>query len=288
MFKIKVPATTANLGPGFDSIGLAVNLFLEVTVENPQDTWEVENSQNLPSDAKNLIVQSILTADPNTPPRRLSVTNEIPLARGLGSSSSAIIAGIEIANQLGEHNWSVDKKLAIANQIEGHPDNVAPALIGGLVVAVASAPDCVFWSRHQLDNVALIAVIPTYELRTITAREVLPETFSYAQAVKNSGIANTLIAKLLKGDFEDAGNLMGMDGFHEPFRAKLVPELLKVRKLLVDKEGVYGTYLSGAGPTVMTLVNQTEQLMLTTFLKEHLTDARVVALKVEPNGMICI
>lgn len=256
--KIIVPATSANLGAGFDSIGIAVNLYLTVEILGISNSWYIEHDlgENIPTDKRNLLlttltevlsVKNVVLSEKY----HLKMTSEIPLARGLGSSSSVIIAGIELANQLAQLNLTIDEKLELAIQIEGHPDNVAPALLGNLVIATTS--------NHHTDAVCaefpackLLAFVPNYELKTTDSRKVLPKQLSYKEAVSASSIANVLTANLLTGDLLSAGKIMERDRFHEPYRANLVPELDILRKI-GRAYGAYGTYLSGAGPTIMML-----------------------------------
>ena len=135
--RITVPATSANVGPGFDSVGIAVSKYLTIDVLEAQENWWIEHDlgEEIPSNEENLLLQTALQVASDLPPHRLKMTSEVPLARGLGSSSSVIVAGIELANQLGKLTLSDEDKLEIATKIEGHPDNVAPAIFGNLVVA---------------------------------------------------------------------------------------------------------------------------------------------------------
>ena len=168
--KIIVPATSANVGPGFDSVGIAVTRYLTIEVLEPSDAWLIEHDlgAGIPTDEKNLLLSTALSIAPAIQPHHIKMTSEVPLARGLGSSSSVIVAGIELANQLGKLSLSDEDKLEIATKIEGHPDNVAPAIFGNLVVAsyvdqqtnhlVLPFPEC-----------ALVAFVPNYELKTSVA-----------------------------------------------------------------------------------------------------------------------
>lgn len=134
--KITVPATSANIGPGFDSVGVAVSKYLTIEVLEPADVWFIEHDLgDIPSDENNLLISTALQVKSDLQPHKLVMTSDIPLARGLGSSSSVIVAGIELANQLADLKLSDDDKLDIATKIEGHPHNVAPAIFGNLVVA---------------------------------------------------------------------------------------------------------------------------------------------------------
>ena len=171
--KITVPATSANIGPGFDSVGVAVSKYLTIEVLEPADVWFIEHDLgDIPSDENNLLISTALQVKSDLQPHKLVMTSDIPLARGLGSSSSVIVAGIELANQLADLKLSDDDKLDIATKIEGHPDNVAPAIFGNLVVAsyvdehvnsiVTEFPECAF-----------VAFIPSYELKTSESRGAL-------------------------------------------------------------------------------------------------------------------
>ena len=133
MMKIIVPATSANVGPGFDSVGVALSKYLEIQVLEPSDSWQVDHDlgEEIPSDERNLLIATALRVKGDLQPHHLKMVSDVPLARGLGSSSSVIVAGIELANQLGNLELTADQKLDIATEIEGHPDNVAPAIFGG-------------------------------------------------------------------------------------------------------------------------------------------------------------
>lgn len=279
---IKVPASTANLGPGFDSIGMAVSLYLTVEVVGKSPNWQVDhNFKDLPHDERNLIVTSALKAAPNLKPYHLKVKSDIPLSHGLGSSSSAIIAGIELANVLTNLNLTNEQKVQLASQIEGHPDNVAPAILGGLVVGS-------FVNEHFAVNklpllpYEFIAYIPEYNLETTKARNILPKTLTYQQATHASAIANTLVASLAMKKYDKVGELLEADMFHEPYRQKLVPELSKIRKL-ASKSGALATYLSGAGPTVMTIIKAELSKNFIQNLQENLT-GKVLRLTADTTG----
>lgn len=283
--KIIVPATSANIGPGFDSVGVAVSRYLTVEVLEPADSWLIDHDlgEGIPSDERNLLLETALQVSADLPPHRLRMVSDIPLARGLGSSSSVIVAGIELANQLGKLNLTDQEKLLIANKIEGHPDNVAPAIFGNLVVAsyvdgelnhlVAPFPVC-----------SLLAYIPSYELKTSESRGVLPTDLSYKQAVAASAVANMAITGLLTGDMVLAGKAIQNDHFHEPFRQSLVKEFASVKSTALEA-GAYGVYLSGAGPTIMILAprDKVEAISQAVLALGH--DGEVVQLIVDTQGL---
>jgi len=286
--RVKVPATSANMGPGFDSIGVAVTLYLTVDILNPSEQWQIDHDlgEGIPTDASNMVIETILRFAPDAQPHHLTMTSDIPTARGLGSSSSAIVAGIAIAEILVGATWSMDEKINMANEIEGHPDNIAPALAGGLVVSVAMDLTHVLWTKSLLDDVHFIATVPNRELLTKEARAVLPKELVFADAVRANGIGNVFVSKLLEGDIEAVGTLMEMDQLHEPFRAKLVPELGQIRQALSTVDGVYGTYLSGAGPTIMTLVQASASDQIVEAISQLNLDARIKTLDFASDGVI--
>lgn len=283
--RITVPATSANVGPGFDSVGIAVSKYLRIDVLEAQENWWIEHDlgEEIPSDEENLLLQTALKVATDLPPHRLKMTSEVPLARGLGSSSSVIVAGIELANQLGKLFLSDEDKLEIATKIEGHPDNVAPAIFGNLVVAsyvdqqtnhlVLPFPEC-----------ALVAFVPNYELKTSDSRNVLPSEWTYKEAVAASSIANVAIAALAKGDLRVAGKAIEADRFHERYRQQLVAEFPQVKEVAHQHEA-YATYLSGAGPTIMTLLPVEHAETFAKYLESKDLNGQVFSLKIDTTGV---
>lgn len=283
--KIIVPATSANVGPGFDSVGVAVTKYLEIQVCEEREEWMIEHQLGkwIPRDERNLLLKIALQIIPDLQPRRLKMVSDIPLARGLGSSSSVIVAGIELANQLGNLKLSKHEKLQLATKIEGHPDNVAPAIYGNLVIAssvdgqvsavVAPFPECAF-----------LAYIPNYELRTRDSRGVLPKKLSYKEAVAASSIANVAIAALLTGDMVRAGQAIESDLFHERYRQELVREFATIKKV-AKRNGAYATYLSGAGPTVMVLAEPDKMPKIKAELEKQPFKGKLHDLQVDTQGV---
>lgn len=281
---IKVPASTANLGPGFDSIGMAVSLYLEVEILSVSDRWQVDHVMpKIPNDKNNLIVKTALTVYPGMQPLHLRVKSDIPLAHGLGSSSSAIAAGIELANYFGKLGLSDEEKVQIGARIEGHPDNIAPTILGGLVVGteVDKHFDAV---KAPLPPYSLVAYVPDYNLPTKKARGVLPKELPLKTATRGSAIANTLVASLFTQNYQMAGELMEKDVFHEPYREKLVPELLKVREVAHQKHALT-TYLSGAGSTIMTWIEDEHVRGFLSGLNKHGLKAKTLVLHLDEHGV---
>ena len=271
--KIIVPATTANIGLGFDSIGIAVDLYLTLTVVEPSNEWKIEHQfgEAVPTNQENLIIETALAVCPTLQPHYLVCESDIPMTRGLGSSSSAIVAGIELANQLGNLNLTPQQKVEWATKLEGHPDNVAPAILGGLVVATydEESQEVEYLQKEIHSAIQGIALIPDFELSTKASRQVLPSEFVYSKAVQASSRSNVLVAALWQEDWENVSRIVEKDLFHEPHRETLIPFLTPVRKLAKEKEAI-GTYLSGAGPTVMVLSSKENTPSIVDYLKEQL------------------
>ena len=283
--KIIVPATSANVGPGFDSVGVAVTKYLEIQVCEEREEWMIEHQLGkwIPRDERNLLLKIALQIAPDIQPRRLKMVSDIPLARGLGSSSSVIVAGIELANQLGNLKLSDHDKLQLATKIEGHPDNVAPAIYGNLVIA-SSVEDQVSAVVAPFPECAFLAYIPNYELRTRDSRGVLPKKLSYKEAVAASSIANVAIAALLTGDMVKTGRAIESDLFHERYRQELVREFATIKKV-AKRNGAYATYLSGAGPTVMVLADPDKMPEIKAELEKQPFKGKLHELQVDTQGV---
>ena len=283
--KIIVPATSANIGPGFDSVGVAVSKYLIIEVLGNSDQWIIEHDlgRRIPSNERNLLIRVARQIAPAIRPHHLKMTTDIPLARGLGSSSSVIVAGIELANLLANLQLSNTEKLNLATKIEGHPDNVAPAIYGNLTISSYVNGE-VSTGVTKFPEVSLIAYIPNYELRTKDSRGVLPKELSYQEAVAASSIANVAIAALMKGDMVAAGQAIESDRFHEHFRQGLIKEFPKI-KMMAKENGAYATYLSGAGPTVMILVPKERSNTLKEKIEERQFKGQVFELQIDCQGV---
>lgn len=289
MLIIKVPASTANLGPGFDSIGMALNLYLTLEVE-ASEQWQVipltKEMAIFPSDEKNFIIQiAMKTAKKyqrELPPAKVKVNSEIPLARGLGSSAAAIVAGIELADSLCNLQLSQQEKFEIAAEIEGHPDNAGASLFGGLIIGCQTEEsiDVVLFDNIDVD---IVAVVPQEELLTKKARGVLPTEISFQQAVTAGAVSNVLVASLLKGDYSLAGKMMKNDRYHQPYRRELVPHMA----IIEDKApeyGAFGVALSGAGPTILCLAKPGSAENVIEGLKQWLPEMDYFSLKIDQTG----
>ncbi|MFS9049990.1 homoserine kinase [Streptococcus parasanguinis] len=283
--KIIVPATSANVGPGFDSVGIAVTRYLTIEVLEPADDWFIEHDlgSGIPTDEKNLLLSTALSISTDMQPHRIKMTSQVPLARGLGSSSSVIVAGIELANQLANLQLSDAEKLRIATEIEGHPDNVAPAIFGNMVIASYIGED-VQYVTADFPSCDLVAFVPSYQLKTSDSRNVLPKEWSYKEAVAASSVANVAIAALLNGDLLTAGRSIESDHFHERYRQSLVKEFPQVKEV-AHAHGAYATYLSGAGPTIMNLLAPEHTAAFVAALEELGLDGQIFQLKIDTFGV---
>ena len=288
---ITVPASSANIGPGFDSAGIAVQRFLTLHVL-PSEEWAfIHESECLPAvtDYQDHFIYQIAkktaaSYQKTLPSASIHVTSDIPLARGLGSSASAIIAGIELANMLCELHLTNEEKLKLACDIEGHPDNVAAALFGGCILAVQSKDGQINFTKLPRLDLELVMHIPNFELKTEDARKVLPDTYERDYATTASAISNLMIASLMSGDYALAGQMMEQDMFHEAFRAKLIPDFADIKEK-AKALGAYGTVISGAGPTTISFVPKGEAEKIAAAMQSFLPDYEVVALQIDETGL---
>lgn len=292
MLHIKVPASSANLGPGFDSLGLALNLYLTLDISF-SDSWEViplsKELEVFPTDESNFIIQTARNVareyKKELVPCKVKVWSNIPLARGLGSSASAIVAGIELADCIAGLQLTKKEKFILASKMEGHPDNVGASIFGGLIVGCQLNEDIHVEGFHP-NNWSVLAVVPPDELLTKAAREVLPKSVSFSDSVSAGAVANVLVAALLTGNMELAGKMMRLDKYHQPYRKELVPHLQKIEDI-ATKAGAYGVALSGAGPTVLCFVKQGEEDIVSKELQKELPDMHYISLEVDQLGSTC-
>ena len=256
---IQIPATSANLGAGFDALGLALTFYNYVEMEEC-DHIDISSADGaeIPTDEHNLIYVSAKdlfeVCGRKLDGLKLRQTNTIPMARGLGSSSACIVAGLIGANTLLGSPLTTDDLVDLAAQIEGHPDNTAPALLGGIVTAVFDGRR-VHWVKQEVyTKLKFAAIIPDFELRTEDARACLPKEVSHRDAVYNLSRAALFSASLLTGKFENLRTAVH-DKLHQPYRMELIPRCREVFDIAYT-HGAYGVYISGAGPTVMAIVDE--------------------------------
>lgn len=257
--KILVPATSANVGAGFDALGLALSLHNTVTMEE-WDKLDIMASDGslVPTGTSNLIYRSAKAVyeQLGKPIKGLRIRQEnpIPMARGLGSSSACIVAGILGANALLGNPLAKRQMLTLATSIEGHPDNVAPAMLGGFVSSVFDEGQ-VFTARKEInEELAFAAFIPNFKLLTEKARAALPKTVDRRDAVYNLSRAALATAAFCDGDYELL-RVATKDALHQQYRLPLIPGGERVFEIAWDL-GAYAVYISGAGPTIMAVVHR--------------------------------
>ncbi len=254
---VQVPASTSNLGPGFDCLGLALSLYNELTLEELPERGESiveiegEGAATLPRDPENLIVKAANAVLGGKEHGRLvfRAVNRIPLARGLGSSAAAIVSGLMAANELYKPSPLTPRDLfQYAATLEGHPDNAAPAVFGGLTVTVKQHKAVEAFPLKVHKNLCVVVCIPEFELATSKARGVLPNTVLREQAVDNISRTALLTAALERGLWSALSEAT-KDFIHQPHRAALVPGLDEVLAA-ARGAGECGAALSGSGPTI--------------------------------------
>ncbi len=289
---VQIPATTANLGPGYDCLGLALGLHNEVALSLADELRvgiEGHGADALPTDDSHLVLEAAraaaAAAGEELPPVALGQVNRIPLARGLGSSSAAIVGGIVAGNELLSLGLSHKQMVDVAAEVEGHPDNVAPALLGGLTVCCVAQGEVFVQRLEVAPGLKCVVAIPDHAVSTPEARRVLPETVSHADAVFNLTRSSLVVAALVSGNFGLLGEAM-RDRLHQPHRAHLVPGMQEVIDAALGA-GAHGACLSGSGPTVAAFVSdhgeEVKQAMVNAFAETGVS-AEGMVLPVSPDG----
>lgn len=259
MIRVKVPATTANMGPGYDVLGMALSQYSTFQCQEDDKIslsikgLESEKLVNQDHEA-NLVVGSMnhlfKYVDKYPKGYKLEIINDIPLARGMGSSASAIVGGLLVANYLVDANLDQDEILKLATQIEGHPDNVAPALIGNIVLSTKAPDDQVIYhSIKPFDDLTCVLFIPDYEVSTSMSRAVLPQSISMADAVHTSGHLSLMLAGFMTGNKDLIGQTM-VDRLHEPYRKSLIKNFDDFKASALEV-GAFAFSLSGSGSTII-------------------------------------
>lgn len=266
--RVRIPASTANLGPGFDVLGLALGLYNTIEVEviprGVELTVEGEGADRLAQmGSRSLVVRAGHAAFAYlgvTPPGlKIHLKNEIPLRRGLGSSGTACVGGILAAAGLCGRTLSPHEVLKLALPLEGHPDNITPSLVGGLTATCLSGEEIRYVRIPIPKAIRVVAVIPERELSTAEARRALPSHVSLADAVYNVGRAALLVAAMVGGDLSLLDEAT-RDRLHQPYRAKLLPGMEEVFEA-ARRAGALAVFLSGAGSTVVALVEREPEVV---------------------------
>lgn len=256
--KIHVPASTSNLGPGFDTLSLALDLYNDFTFKVTKDGLKINqiNSNKLPEDSTNLVYKAFCEAFnylKKTPPGiELDINCNIPLSAGLGSSASAVVSGILAANHLLGNSLKKSEILSLATKLEGHPDNCAAAIYGGLTISVSYDEKVIVNQFPWPKELQVVVITPDFELPTRISRELLPANLAYGDATFNVSRTAFLLSCLLNKDYE--GLKIGFqDRLHQPYRKDLIPGMEEIFNTAI-KNGACGATLSGAGPTLAAFV----------------------------------
>lgn len=307
---VKVPATTANIGPGFDCMGMALPIYNTITIEETvlpgtgvqinvmaeNDSADEFSLEHIPMDENSIIykaVELLYNSIGQTPSElKITIHSQIPIARGLGSSASVIVGGLIAANELLGKPADEAALLSIATEVEGHPDNVTPAIVGGLTLTSSEDDGSIVYRKLDWpEEWTLTLCIPEYELATDISRSVLPKEVPMQDAVYNAQrmgmfvhAIHTKDAKLMK--------LALKDRLHQPYRMKLVPGLEKIAERLKHEENVIGCVLSGAGPSILIISEKNNLDRIKSVVKEVWNDlnlkADIITVPVEKNGAIVL
>ena len=292
MLTVRAPATTANLGPGFDCLGMALNLHNYISMDFRSEGLKIEvegeGEAFIPQEEKNIVYQAALQVfeEIGEKPKGLYVKlkNNIPVARGLGSSAAAIVGGLVAANLLTGNKLTKDHLLKMAVSVEGHPDNVAPALYGGIVLAVEGR-ELVYHRFSPPSDLKVVVAVPDFTLSTQKARSVLPSHVPFKDAVFNVSHMGLLIAAFSTGNL---GLLpQGMqDQLHQKYRNELIPGMEKVFEA-AKTAGALAVVLSGAGPTLIAFtrdnMDEIARAMSEQFLRQGVK-CKAYEIKPQPTG----
>ena len=286
--RISVPASSANLGPGFDSLGLALGLYntCEFKIVSDKDLFE----QNLKD---NLIYKAYKYAfdfyKKEIIPVEFDLDANIPLSRGLGSSAACIVMGIMATFSVMKKEFDKKEILKIATEMEGHPDNVSPAIFGNASAAILKDQE-VFVEEFEIsNNFKFLAIIPDFKLPTKLARDALPETYTKEDAVFNISRVSMLILSLISGNEENLKTALD-DKIHEPYRLKLIPEIDEIEKIIADSPAI-GHYLSGAGSTIMVILKSSDrksEKLIKNKLEKLSASYKVMPVEIDKRGAFLI
>lgn len=291
--QVRVPASSANLGPGFDTLGLALGVYLRCTLRRSDGGLKVISSgtdcSEIPADASNLILRTFSrwAGEKSLDSLHLEIHNEIPLGRGLGSSAAAIVAGLALANEWAGLKRTREELIQAATEVEGHPDNVAAAVRGGLVVSCQRDDHCVISVNCPIaSGLQIVLVVPECRLSTEAARAALPATYSRRDAVFNVQRAALLMQAFRDGSRELFAEAV-RDRLHQPYRAKLIPGFDEILQL-ANLPGLLGTALSGAGPSVIAFCDSRAAEigdMIAECFRKHGVNAEARLLNVDHQGL---
>ena len=293
-FAVSVPATSANLGPGFDTIGIALDLRIRADIEvldaGATPTWEFRGIEapthgGLRDEMLRAMRTLFASVGQTPPPLAISVDNPIPLGRGLGGSAAGAALGLAIGAALRDPEPTIEELTRTVTVLEGHPDNGVPAIVGGVVVAVSEGEDVVYARFDGPPGMRAQVVVPDFSMPTREARAILPDAYPRRDAVYNVGHAALLAAAFAGGQIDLLRTAM-RDRLHQPYRASFVPGLPEM--LALETPELLGVALSGAGPSVIALTRagcDAGERMQAIFAK-HGVASRVLDLAISAGGIV--
>lgn len=307
---VRVPATVANIGPGFDCLGMALPIYNTITIEETvlpgtgieinvlanEDVTDELSLEHIPMDENSIIYKAVelLYNSIGQSPSELKITihSEIPIAKGLGSSASVIVGGLIAANELLGKPADEAALLSIATEVEGHPDNVTPAIIGGLTLSSAEEDGSIIYRNLPWPEEWILTVcVPEYELATEISRSVLPKEVPLADAVYNAQRMAMFVQAINTKDI-DLMKLALKDKLHQPYRMKLVPGFEKISENLKHEESVLGVVLSGAGPSILVISLKNNLDKVKTIIKDTWDElsisAQIYTLPIDKTGAVVV
>lgn len=292
MVKIRVPATSANMGPGFDSLGIAFNLYNEFEFSEEGTENKFYGFKEEFCNEENIVYKAMITCFEKCKykPKGIKINllrEDIPISRGLGSSSTCIVAGLLGANNIMGNPLTVNELFKIGVEIEGHPDNIAPAFFGGMVVSVLEDGEALYNKIDIKRGITFVAIIPDFELSTSTARKVLPKKVSLKDAVYNISRVSLMISAFVNGNY-DLLKYGCKDAIHEKYRSPLIKNYDLVYNKCISF-GALSCFLSGAGPTIMVLIKNDEKEIVNKirdFLRSENISWKVKELAIDNLGAI--
>lgn len=289
--KVIVPATSANLGPGFDALGLALNLYNEVTAIK-SDTFSIEienNISGIPTTDENLIYKSISyfyeKVSIPVPTLKLIQKDSIPVGCGLGSSAACIVAGLYLAREISGVNVSNESLLKMAYDIEGHGDNVAAAIYGGMVACSAEKDDVYISKTNVTNDISFALLVPNFTLSTSEARAVLPLSYTKEDVVFNISNVALFVSSIINGHWHNLKKAT-QDAIHTPYRSKLISNIQQIFEMCYKNKAI-GVFISGAGPTIISIILKDDEISFKKSIEEDIKvfkDWQVKLLKANNKG----
>ncbi|MHB8032884.1 homoserine kinase [Clostridium botulinum] len=291
MVEVRVPATSANIGPGFDCLGVAVNIYNKFFVEEIEDGLIFEGCADKFKNENNLIYVAMKKCFDKIGYKptglRIKIESDIPVSRGLGSSAACVVGGIVSANELAGGALNKKELLDLAVEVEGHPDNVNPAFCGGMTASISDNREVIYSKVKVSEGIKFCALIPDFTLSTEKARAVLPKSIDYKDGIFNVGRTALMISALNNGDFHLI-KYACKDKLHQDYRAKLIENFYSIKKQC-EKLNSLGVFLSGAGPTIMVMLREEDKDFsknIKSFLETLKTKWEVRELKIDKLGTV--